>query len=385
MIPMKDVICLNRRNFIIGGLATAGLLAAGGFSYLQRPEFGRLPTGERLKRCQASPHYINGAFQNLVPVPVMSEKEGERENKFVAMAKMVFGDKTGLVPEQPMLSKKTDLHKLDKNTDVVIWMGHSTFFIQVGGYRILVDPVFSSYASPIFFVNKAFAGSNVYTAEDIPELDVLAISHDHWDHLDYPSVLALKDKAKNIVCPLGVGEHFEAWGFDLKRIHEEDWDTEIKLAHDLSVHILPSQHFSGRFLTQNPTLWCGFGIVTPQRKIYISGDGGYGEHFKAIGNKFSGFDVAIMENGQYNLAWHAIHLLPEETARAAADIGARVVIPAHNSKFALARHIWQAPMRDLSQSSQDKPYQLLTPMIGECVDIAHAKQNDFTAWWERLS
>lgn len=375
---------MNRRDFLLGGLVAAGAVAAGGYGFTQGAQFGRLPSGERLARCAASPHYKNGHFQNLVPVPVMSETEGERENRFVATAKFIFGDKTGLKPEEPMLATKTDLHALPRERDAVVWMGHSTFYIQVGGYRAIVDPVLSDYASPLFFINKAFAGSNVYTAEDIPELDALLITHDHWDHLDYPTVMALKDKVKAVVCPLGVGEHFERWEWDMTRVHEEDWGAAVRLAEGLSSHVLPSQHFSGRFLTQNPTLWGGFALVTPGRKVYISGDGGYGKHFKAIGEKFGGFDVAIMENGQYNLAWHAIHMLPEETAQAAADVGARMVIPGHNGKFALARHVWQAPLRDLKAASAEYDYTLLTPKIGECVPLATARAEDYGDWWEEM-
>ncbi len=373
---------MNRRNFIIGGLATAGMLSLGGYSFIHRPEFGRLPQGERLARIQASPHYINGKFQNLVPVQVMSEDSGE--NRFVATAKFLFGDKSALSPKEPMLSHKTDLKKLDIKQDLVVWMGHSTFYMQLGGRRILIDPVFSSYASPVFFINKAFSGSNIYTAADMPDIDVLAISHDHWDHLDYTTVMALKDKIKNIVCPLGVGEYFEQWGFDLQILHEEDWDKEIKIAEDFSIHILPSQHFSGRFLTQNPTLWCGFAFVTPKNKVYYSGDGGYGEHFKAIGKQFGGFDLMLGENGQYNMAWHAIHLLPEETAQAAVDVRAKALLPAHGGKFALARHPWQEPYQKLTEASQGKDYQLLTPEIGEAVSIDEISLQAFGKWWEKM-
>ena len=359
-----------------------GILAGGGVLFTRRPEFGRIPQGERLARIQASPHYVNGQFQNLVPVQVMSEDSGE--NRLVAMAKFLFGDKSELSPKQPMISRKTNLKTLDAETDAVVWMGHSSFFLQLGGRRILIDPVFSPYASPVFFINKAFPGSNVYTAEDMPDIDVLAISHDHWDHLDYPTVMALKSKVKQIVCPLGVGEYFEAWGFDTKLLHEEDWNTEIKLAEDFFVHILPSQHFSGRFLTRNPTLWCGFAFVTPRHKVYYTGDGGYGEHFKDIGRKFGGFDLMLGENGQYNMAWHAIHMLPEETAKAAMDVGAKTLLPAHGGKFALARHPWQEPYRELAQASRGMDYELITPEIGEIAYIGGEQPQEFDAWWERM-
>ena len=187
-----------------------GMLAGGGALFVNRPEFGRAPRGERLARMEASPHYVNGQFQNLVPVQVMNEKSGE--NRLAATAKFLFGDKSELSPREPMLSKETDLRQLDPVRDAVVWMGHSTFFLQMGGRRILIDPVFSPYASPVFFINKAFPGSNVYTAEDMPEIDVLAISHDHWNHLDYPTVMALKPKIKQVVCPPGGGGRFRAMG-----------------------------------------------------------------------------------------------------------------------------------------------------------------------------
>jgi len=192
--------------------------------------------------------------------------------------------------------------------------------------------------------------------------------------------MALKQKVKAIVCPLGVGEYFEQWGFDPDILREEDWDSVIETREGLSIHILPSQHFSGRFLTPNPTQWCGFAFITDKRKVYYTGDGGYGEHFKAIGEKFGGFDLMLGENGQYNMAWHAIHLLPEETAQAAEDVGAKLLLPVHNGKFALARHTWQEPYRALTLAAKNKDYSLLTPKIGETVYLDDP--TEFAPWWE---
>ncbi|MBQ3336286.1 MAG: MBL fold metallo-hydrolase, partial [Selenomonadaceae bacterium] len=327
---------MNRRNFIrnflIGGAGLAALGGGGIFYYVNRPEFGRLPSGARLEKILNSPHYFHDHFECLTPVQVMSNDSAEKENRIVATWKFLFGDKTGLVPPAPVPTAKTDLNSLGDD-DCAIWMGHSTIYLHLAGRKILLDPVFSAYASPIFFVNRAFDGSNIYSPEDFPALDVLAITHDHWDHLDYPTVKALKPKIKTVLCPLGVGEYFEQWGFDADKIIEEDWDSVIDLGHGLTAHILPSQHFSGRMLTQNPTEWCAFAFVTPARKIFCSGDGGYGSHFKDIGKKFGGFDLAFMENEQYNLAWHAIHLLPNETAQASEDIRAEKVVPIHAGKF----------------------------------------------------
>ncbi len=374
---------MTRRTFLIAGLGLLGAAATGGvYSYIHLPKFGDLPTGDRLRRMQASPHYHGDHFENLVPVRTMIEEE-LGESRLTATWKFLFGDKKGLVPDVPLHPQKTDLLALPREQDAVVWLGHSSYYVQLGGHRILIDPVLSPYASPIWFINRAFPGTSVYTAEDFPDIDVLAISHDHWDHLDYATVMALQPKIRQVLCPLGVGAYLEQWGFPVDSIHEEDWDTEIQLTDSLTAHIVPSQHFSGRFLKQNPTLWCGMVFQTSGRTLYYTGDGGYGDHFKAIGKKFGGFDCVLAENGQYNKAWHPIHMMPEETAQACEDVGAKLVIPAHNSKFALARHLWQEPMERLTAASKEKSYRLLTPEIGALVRLDTPE--DSPGWWNSVS
>lgn len=369
---------MNRRQFLKAmGLGVLGI-SLGGTYYVHRPEFGRLPAGARLERILASPHYYDGQFQNLEPID-QTVKGGEAK----AMAEFLFGSSDGLKPAERIRSKKSSLQSLPLERDCVVWMGHSSVYMHLGGYRILIDPVFSSYASPVFFVNRAFDGSNVYSAADIPPIDVLVISHDHWDHLDYPSVMALKEKTAHIVCPLGVGEYFEQWGFDMSRVHEEDWYTQISVAEHLEIHVLPSQHFSGRMLKRNQTQWAGFAFITPDCRVFFSGDGGYGRHFRQIGEALGPFDLAIMENGQYNERWARIHMMPEEAAQAAADVQAQAVLSVHNGKFALSRHPWDEPYRRLAAASAGKPYRLATPEIGEAVYIGRTDQT-FAPWWEYM-
>ena len=374
---------MNRRNFIrnvlIGGAGLIGAASGGIFFYTRQPQFGRLPSGARLEKILNSPHYFGDHFECLTPVKIMSDDAENKENRLTATWKFLFGDKSGLFPPAPIPTVKTDLKSLDAD-DCAIWMGHSTIYLQLVGRKILIDPVFSDYASPIFFVNRAFPGSNIYTPDDFPPIDILAITHDHWDHLDYPTIMALKPKIKAVLCPLGVGEYFEQWGFDAEQILEDDWDSVIDFGRGLTAHILPSQHFSGRMLTKNPTEWCAYAFITAARKIFCSGDGGYSSHFRDIGKKFDYFDLAFMENGQYNRAWHAIHLLPNETAQAAQDIHAVRVVPIHSGKFALARHEWNEPYKDLLAESAGKNYELLTPRIGELIRF-DAEQN-FSAWFE---
>jgi L-ascorbate metabolism protein UlaG (beta-lactamase superfamily) len=366
------------KKVMVGIVAVIIVLLGVSLLYIQQPQFGRAPSGQRLARIQASLHYVEGKFQCLEPVEKIVEK-----GQGTAMLKFLFGSTQGLIPNDSIPSHKTDLKALDPQEAVLVWMGHSSFYMQLNGYRILVDPVFSSYASPLSFINKAFAGSNIYSADDMPDIDVLIMSHDHWDHLDYDTIKSLQPKIKAIICPLGVGEYFEEWGFAPEQIHEEDWFTEVKLAEDLSVFVLPSQHFSGRMLKQNQTEWAGFAFITPQRKVFYSGDGGYGRHFKAIGEQFGGFDLAILEDGQYNADWPRIHMMPEETAQAAVDVRAKTVLPVHNGKFALARHAWQEPYERLAAASADKDYALLTPEIGEKLDIGSREKSN-NPWWREI-
>jgi L-ascorbate metabolism protein UlaG (beta-lactamase superfamily) len=365
------------KRILIAFAVLLGIVAVGVLLYIQQPQFGRAPSAARLARIQASPHYVNGKFECLEPVTNIVEN-----SQSGAMWEFLFGSKVGLVPDEPVPSHKVDLKSLDPQEDVVVWMGHSSFYMQLSGHRILVDPVFSSYASPVSFVNKAFAGSNVYTADDIPDIDVLVMSHDHWDHLDYATIMGLKSHIRTIVCPLGVGEYFEQWGFTTDQIHEEDWNTEVKLDDDFSIYVLPAQHFSGRMLKQNQTEWAGFAFITPERRVFYSGDGGYGHHFKDIGAQLGPFDLAIMEDGQYNKDWPRIHMMPEETAQASEDVQARTVLPVHNGKFALSRHGWTEPYERITAASIGKSYRLLTPEIGELMHLDNPQQ-EFSPWWQQ--
>ena len=296
----------------------------------------------------------------------------------------LFAKKDRLVPTSPIPSVKTDLQSLDRNMDVVVWLGHSSYFIQLGGKRILIDPVFSASAGPVPHVNKAFDGTNPYTAEDVPEIDYLLITHDHWDHLDYSTVTALRAKTKTVVCGLGVGAHLERWGYDKEKIHEADWFSVLESGDGFAIHVLPARHYSGRLLTRNKTLWAGYAITTAKRRIFVSGDSGYGPHFADIGLRFGGFDLVVLDTGQYDEQWPYIHMTPEEAAQAAQDLQANALLPGHVGKFSLARHSWDAPFRRITAASEGRSYRLLTPMIGSPI-VLDDRQQRFSRWWEDLA
>jgi len=358
----------------------AASLAVGTWIHAQHPKFGRVPDGARLETIKRSPNYSGDGFQNLIPTPTLV---GDRS--FVSeLIGYLFVKKVRSAPTSPMPFVKTDLQSLDRNMDVVVWLGHSSYFIQLGGKRILIDPVFSASAAPVPYVNEAFDGTNPYTAEEVPEIDYLLITHDHWDHLDYSTVTALRARTKTVVCGLGVGAHLELWGYDKEKIHEADWFSVVEPGDGLAIHVLPARHYSGRLLAGNKTLWAGYAITTATRRIFVSGDTGYGPHFADIGLRFRGFDLVVLDTGQYDERWPYIHMTPEEAARAAQDLQAKALLPGHVGKFSLARHSWDAPFRRITAASEGRSYRLLTPMIGSPI-VLDDQQQRFSRWWEDLA
>lgn len=356
-------------------LASAGVVLA---AYLQHPKFGALPEGERLSRIERSAHFREGEFRNLVPTPMFAD---DRSFLSVLVSNLVASKPKRVTPDVRVPTVKTDLKALDLAEDMVIWLGHSTYFVQIGGKRVLIDPVFSPSAAPVSFSTQAFDGTTLYSADELPEIDYLLITHDHWDHLDHPTVTALASKVRNVVTGMGVGGYFEQWGYETEKIYEADWFDELKMEDGLAIHLLPARHYSGRLLTRNKTLWVGFVLEHAGRRILFSGDTGPGPHFEQIAQKFAGFDLVALDMGQYDARWPYIHMTPEEAAQAAEILGAKALLPAHVGKFSIARHAWDEPFERIAAASSGKPYKLLTPMIGEPVHLADEAQR-FVRWWQ---
>jgi L-ascorbate metabolism protein UlaG (beta-lactamase superfamily) len=293
------------------------------------------------------------------------------------MKELFFHKSKRRKPGSTIPSKKTDLLSLSTDKNILVWFGHSSYFMQVDGKKILVDPVFSGAASPIKATTRSFPGSDIYTTDDIPDIDFLFISHDHWDHLDYETILALKPKIKTIITGLGTATHLERWGYDTNMIYEKDWKETVELGNGFIVHTAPARHFSGRGLKRNQAIWTSFVLLTTHHRIYLGGDSGYDTHFKEIGNMYGPFDLAILECGQYDKNWKYIHMMPEQVLQAAADLQAKKLLPVHWGKFALANHDWDTPIITVTLLNKNIP--LLTPMIGEELNL-DAEQS-FTKWW----
>lgn len=364
-----------KRTMIIT-LAILGILAIITIVFLNQANFGRTPSGERKDRVNNSPNYRDGKFQNLSDTPQLTGDKGTMG----LMYDFLFGDYKRVIPIDEIPSVKTDLLHMDRKKDVLVWFGHSSYFIQIDGKRILVDPVLDGVASPVSFVNKPFKGSDTYKTKDIPDIDYLFISHDHWDHLDYESVMALKNHVGKIICGLGVGEHFEKWGFDKDKIIELDWNENTPLEKGFRAYCLPARHFSGRGISPNQSLWASFLLQTPTLKIYFGGDSGYDTHFRRIGEQFGEIDLAILENGQYGTGWKYIHMTPDQVVQAAKDLNAKTLLPVHSSKFKLANHPWDEPLIQVTQIAAEKEQRTLTPMIGEVVNLKDSTQV-FSKWW----
>lgn len=338
------------------------------------PSLGKTPSGKEKEKVQQSPNYRNGQFQNLVPTYAM--KMGLEAFKIL----FKFLNKSPkCVPPKPLPTIKTNLSALPDGKPVLVWFGHSSYLIKINNKTILVDPVFSGHAAPFKNMNKAFAGTNIYSVDDMPDIDVLLITHDHYDHLDYETVIRLKPKVRAVCTSLGVASHLVYWGYNKAIIHELDWHQTV-IINDIALTALPARHFSGRSYKRDQTLWSAFVLETGGYKFFIGGDSGYGSHFKEIGEKHGPFDIAMLECGQYNEAWHDIHMMPEETAQASLDIKATAFLPVHWAKFSISLHPWDEPIKRVSVKAAEMNLKMLTPMIGEPVIIGETHSNE--CWWE---
>jgi L-ascorbate metabolism protein UlaG (beta-lactamase superfamily) len=346
---------------------------------MRQAKFGKAPSGERLTRMHNSPNYKDGKFRNIVETPTLAEGYSMAGEIY----KSIFRRNPRRAPATDLPAVKNNLKDLPAGKDLLIWFGHSSYLLQLNGKRILVDPVFSGNASPVPGTVKSFKGTDIYTVDDLPEIDYLLISHDHYDHLDYETILKLKARTSKVFCGLGVGSHFELWDYPADKINEMDWHDSIDLGNGFTVSAKPARHKSGRTFSQDNTLWVSYLLNAGGKKVYIGGDSGYGTHFADVGALQDSIDLAILENGQYDSAWHYIHCLPEEVLKAGRDLKAKRIFPVHSSKFALAKHAWDEPLIELTRLNETYKIPLLTPVIGEVVNL---EDDNYTPrqWWKGI-
>lgn len=282
-------------------------------------------------------------------------------------------------PARPLPSVRTDLQALNGEKPVIIWFGHSSYLIHYKGLHILVDPVFSGHASPFPGMVKAFPGANTYGAGDMPHIDFLLITHNHYDHLDKKTLSRLGPKIGACYAPLGVGRDIDGKMLHELPITEMDWWETAELLPGVQLTATPARHFSGRWFRRGGSLWASYVLHLYDYTIYIGGDSGYDAHFRKIGEEYGPFDIAMLECGQYNTAWPYIHMFPEQTLQAGQDLGAKAIMPVHWGKFALANHAWTEPVERLEKAAAGSGMTIVTPRIGEPVVIGEHYPGD--RWW----
>ncbi len=367
---------LKRTMIILCTIVAVLVLAT--ILFMQQASFGKAPSGARLERIKKSPQYRDGAFQNQSETPPLTGGA----SYFTVIREFFFGKHDRKEPDTSLPAIKRDLQQVPSAKPELTWFGHSSYLLQVNGLNILVDPVFSGRTSPVSYAGtKAFPGTDIYKAADMPRIDVLLITHDHYDHLDYQTILKLKDRVGTFVTSLGVGAHLEYWGVPAEKIKELDWWESAPVSSDSHFTAAPARHFSGRGFKRNGTLWSSFVLETGTYRIYLGGDSGYDRHFAEIGRRFGPFDLAILENGQYNAYWSNIHMMPEETAQAAIDLNAKVLFPVHWAKFALATHPWDESIQRVLKKAGELKLKVVTPQIGEQVILDSIYPE--TTWWEK--
>lgn len=305
-----------------------------------------------------SPQFDGKRFIQRVPMKTPSFSEMFKEQ--------VFGDEIRK-PNQPLPQQYADLTAFlsgDSNQVNVTNAGHSSLLINIDGYRVLTDPVFEAKITPVGPTRfSKDIPVNIYELQDI---DVVVISHNHYDHLNKYSIQTLNPEVSRFLVPLGVGAQLEKWGVSREKITELDWWDEFVFNEDLTLVSTPSQHFSGRGLTdRNKTLWASWVLMTSNHRLYFSGDTGYFDGFTEIGNKYGPFDIAFMECGAYNEAWSTVHMFPEQSIQGGIDLRAEHIYPIHWGTFNLALHDWFEPMVRAKLAAETRGVSLLTPVFGQ--------------------
>ena len=347
------------------------------------PQIGGKPTGKRLERMQSAPNFKDGIFHNTVETKMEMSWSTIKES----LGHYLFADKTKKNPREPIQVKefsKAAFEQVSNDSIAFVWFGHSTVLLKIHGINLLIDPVIvGKRASMFYFMGpERFDYSHHITIEELPKIDAVILSHDHYDHLDYPTIKALNDKVDRFYVPLGVGAHLEEWGVQPDQITELNWWDEVEF-QGMKLALTPTRHFSGRgFGDRFKTLWGSWVIIGPNKRLYFSGDSGYFPGFKEIGEKYGPFDLTFMECGAYNEGWSEIHMFPEETAQAHLDVKGKLLMPIHWGKFDLALHPWKEPVNRLAEKAKAKSIPLFTPQVGQVVSLSDS--SDLDSWWENV-
>lgn len=371
----------HRRGRLLALTALAAGLGAAAWSLRDLPAaFGRRPDGEREERVRNSPQYRDGVFHNASSS--LARAAGAPGFDGATARRMLF-ERAGRVPARPVPTVRPAAPAGPPAEGVeVTWYGHASALVEIEGFRVLFDPIWSDRCSPAAHVGPKRLHPVPVELEELPQVDAVLISHDHYDHLDMATVKRLvRSQSAPFAVPLGIGAHLRRWGVPEHRIIELDWDETCNLG-DLVLTLTAAHHFSGRGLTRNTTLWGSWVVAGPSRKVFYTGDSGYFEGYARIGEQHGPFDAALVQIGAYDAAWADIHMTPEDAVLAHRDLGAGLLVPVHWCTFNLGLHPWSEPVERLVKAAKEQAVPLAVPRPGERVDVDNPPELD--GWWETV-
>jgi L-ascorbate metabolism protein UlaG (beta-lactamase superfamily) len=344
------------------------------------PTFGGNPTKEQKENYKHFDNYVNGKFVNGVPTGM-----GMSLSDFLSMAKDSIAGAKDRNPDGEIPVDPIDWNKIKGEKDSLTWLGHSAFLLSIDNKKLLLDPMLGPIASPVSFAGSKrykYSEDMLHIIDEMPPIDAVFISHDHYDHLDYQSIVKLESKVSQFFVPLGVGNHLIRWGVPKDKITELNWWDDMEY-QGLTVALTPSRHFSGRGLfNSDTTLWGGWVILGKNTRLYTSGDGGYGPHFNEIGKKYGPFDITLIEGGQYDQRWSGVHMTPEQSVKANLDVNGKNMMLMHWSAFTLAYHGWKEPIERALKEAQKTQVNLIAPKIGETVLLDSDLHIPPSSWWD---
>ncbi len=328
---------------------------------------------------ERSPNFQDGVFVNLEAASQFSIDREEQRN----ILWEVIGARAATRPPTEIPLESPPSCESGATAMEVCWYGHSTVLLDIDGYRVLTDPVWSDRCSPSDVVGPGRMHPPPGALDALPALDAIVISHDHYDHLDIDTIVALtRSQWAPFVVPLGVGAHLRDWGIPDERIIELDWNERTQI-DELTLICTPARHFSGRFLNRNCTLWASWAIIGPSHRAYFGGDTGYTKSFAEIGSEHGPFDVTLMPIGAYSKSWPDIHMNPEEAVQAHVDIDGRLLVPIHWCTFRLAPHPWAEPVERLLAAADAADVRVAVPKPGERIEPTAT--GELAPWWREAT
>lgn len=359
----------------IAALTTLVLVAYGAFGLAACGAMGKAATGARLERMARSAQWRDGRFVNVLP------RVDGSPSAMLARALDPADHKSPQEPVPVQRRVRADFDAPPSSGLRLTWLGHSTVLVELDGATLLLDPVWGTRASPVSWVGPARFYEPPLPLAELPHVDAVLISHDHYDHLDQPTVEALRAREMKWIVPLGVGAHLESWGVPAARIVELDW-WEAARVKDIDVTCTPARHFSGRsvfFTGQDSTLWAGWAMAGPRHRVFYSGDTALHPAFSEIGNRLGPFDVTLMDTGAADALWSDVHMGPEQAVIAHQLVQGRVLVPVHWGLFDLAAHTWVEPVERVLAAAARVGVQVATPRPG--ASIEPLVQAVVERWW----